>query len=138
MIQSQKLGSNDETVLRLLKSASRPLSAYDILERLHGTKIKAAVQVYRATEKLASLGLVHRLESLNAFVACHCEHSASAPGFMLCTCCGDVREFDAGRTVSAAARDARGFRIDAPSVELKGLCSHCQTENHTHAEGGAK
>jgi Fur family transcriptional regulator, zinc uptake regulator len=133
-----KLNTNDQTVLDLLKSAHRPLSAYDILDQLHGTKIRAAVQVYRATDKLAGLGLVHRLESLNAFVACHCEHRASAPGFMLCTCCGDVHEFDAGKTVSAAAREADGFRIDAPSVELKGLCQHCQTENHTHEQGGAK
>ncbi len=126
------LGQNEHAVLDVLKHQHRPLSAYDILERLHGTKVRAAVQVYRAMEKLSKLGLVHRLESLNAFVACDCVHNKSSPGFMLCTCCGDVREFDAGKTVSAARLQAKGFRIETPNVELKGLCSHCQVANHSH------
>jgi Fur family transcriptional regulator, zinc uptake regulator len=126
------LGPNEKAVLDVLKHQNKPLSAYDILDRLHGTKIRAAVQVYRATEKLSKLGLVHRLESLNAFVVCDCAHKTSSPGFMLCTCCGDVREFDAGKTVSAAKSEAKGFRIETPSVELKGLCSHCQVANHSH------
>jgi Fur family transcriptional regulator, zinc uptake regulator len=132
------VGPNEQAVLGLLRDVGKPLSAYDIVERLHGTRIRAAVQVYRATEKLAGLGLVHRLESLNAFVACDCAHGASAPGFMVCTCCGDVREFDAGRTVFAASQQADGFRIEAPNVELKGTCSHCQVDNHTHPQHGAK
>ncbi len=127
------IGPNEEAVLSVLKLQHRPLSAYDILGQLHGTKIRAAVQVYRATEKLTDLGLVHRLESLNAFVACDCAHGASAPGFMVCTCCGDVREFDAGKTVSAAQSQARGFKIEEPSVELKGLCTDCQIPNHAHS-----
>jgi Fur family transcriptional regulator, zinc uptake regulator len=126
------LGQNEKAVLDVLKHQHKPLSAYDILDRLHGTKIRAAVQVYRATEKLSKLGLVHRLESLNAFVACDCAHKTSSPGFMLCTCCGVVREFDAGKSVSAARSHAKGFRIETPNFELKGLCSHCQVANHSH------
>ncbi len=128
------LGFNEQAVLAVLKYQHKPMSAYDILDKLHGTKIRAAVQVYRATEKLSKLGLVHRLESLNAFVACDCAHRKSSPGFMLCTCCGDVREFDAGKSVSAARAQARGFRIETPNVELKGLCNHCQVANHSHEE----
>jgi Fur family transcriptional regulator, zinc uptake regulator len=123
---------NETTVLNALKQAAKPQSAYDILDRLHGTKIRAAVQVYRALEKLTEQGVVHRLESLNAFVACDCAHARSAPGFMLCTCCGDVQEFDAGKTVSAVQNRIKGFKIETPSLELKGLCANCQIENHSH------
>jgi Fur family zinc uptake transcriptional regulator len=130
--QDRALGPNEEAVLSVLKRQHKPLSAYDILDRLHGTKIRAAVQVYRATEKLCESGLVHRLESLNAFVACDCMHAASSAGFMLCTCCGEVREFDAGKTVSVAQTQDKEFKIQMPSVELKGLCKHCQSDNHTH------
>jgi Fur family transcriptional regulator, zinc uptake regulator len=126
--------SNEETVLSVLKQAHKPQSAYELLDRLHGTKIKAAVQVYRALEKLSGQGLVHRLDSLNAFVACDCEHVKSSPGFMLCTCCGDVREFDTGRTFQAMQNRIKDFKIEQPSLELKGLCANCQVENHTHKE----
>jgi Fur family zinc uptake transcriptional regulator len=126
------LGKNEKAVLECLRRQHKPLSAYDIVERLHGTHIRAAVQVYRATEKLSALGLVHRLESLNAFVACDCAHARSSPGFMLCTCCGAVKEFDAGKTVSAALAHVKGFKVETPNVELKGLCKHCQPAKHTH------
>jgi Fur family transcriptional regulator, zinc uptake regulator len=124
--------TNDQSVLAVLKRTPRPQSAYDILSQLQGTKIRAAVQVYRALEKLSRLGLVHRVESLNAFKACDCAHGKSAPGFMLCTCCGDVREFDAGKTVSSVQSKLKDFKIDTPGLELKGLCANCQVENHTH------
>ncbi len=123
---------NETSVLSVLRQSTKPQSAYDILDRLHGTKIRAAVQVYRALEKLTGQGVVHRLESLNAFVACDCAHSKSSPGFMLCTCCGDVREFDAGKTVSAVQSKNKDFKIEAPSLELKGLCANCQIEDHSH------
>jgi Fur family transcriptional regulator, zinc uptake regulator len=125
---------NEREVLDLLTRQQVPLSAYDILDHLRGTRLRAAVQVYRALEKLSGLGLVHRLESLNAYVACHCAHAETSPGFMLCTCCGGVREFDAGKSVSAVQNQVAGFKITSPSVELKGLCAHCQTKNHTHAK----
>jgi len=54
----------------LLKNNKVPLSAYDILDKLHDFGFRAPLQVYRALDKLIELGLVHRLETLNAFVAC--------------------------------------------------------------------
>jgi Fur family transcriptional regulator, zinc uptake regulator len=131
-MEEHDLGPNEKAVLAVLQSQSKPLSAYDILEHLHGTKIRAAVQVYRAVEKLSLAGFVHRLESLNAFVACDCAHGKSSPGFMLCTCCGDVEEFDAGKTVTAVQSKLKQFKIQHPSLELRGLCANCQTDGHTH------
>ena len=126
------LGPNESAVFAVLQHQHRPLSAYQILEHLHGTNIRAAVQVYRALEKLTLRGTVHRLESLSAFVACDCAHGASSPGFMLCTCCGDVREFDAGKTVSAVQNKLKDFKIETPGLELKGLCANCQATDHLH------
>jgi Fur family transcriptional regulator, zinc uptake regulator len=129
---SSVTGPNEQAVMSVVKNANKPLSAYEILDGLQGTNIRAAVQVYRSLEKLCKFGLVHRLESLNAFVVCQCAHELSSPGFLLCTCCGDVQEFDAGHALSAAKHEAHGFRVETPSVELKGLCQHCQFEGHTH------
>jgi hypothetical protein len=70
--------------------SERPLSAYTILDQLRDQGFRAPLQVYRALDKLVEFGLVHRLESLNAFVACRhpdCEdHETIA--FMICEKCG--------------------------------------------------
>jgi Fe2+ or Zn2+ uptake regulation protein len=63
----------DKAVLKALKGSEQPLSAYDILERVRGSGIRAPMQVYRSLERLAAFGHVHRIEGLNAFIACsHC------------------------------------------------------------------
>ncbi len=124
--------NNEDLVSAALATATKPLSAYDLLQALHGTTIKAAAQVYRALDRLMSEGKVHRIESLNAFVVCGCEHKRSSPGFMLCTCCGGVKEFDAGKTMKAVQGKLEGFKIETPRLEMKGLCANCQVEDHRH------
>ena len=64
------LTKNQTLVMGALSQAKGPLSAYTILDELRDDGFRAPLQVYRALEKLVELGLVHRLESLNAFVAC--------------------------------------------------------------------
>lgn len=132
------LTTNETEVLNALKNAPGPRSAYDILQDLKGSKLKAAVQVYRALEKLQKLGLTHRVESLNAFVVCDCKHKGNPAGFLVCTCCGSVKEFDAGKTVIAANRQFTDFRVQDVNMEVKGLCNHCQIEPHTHGAVGTR
>ena len=79
--------SNEEQVYDALRNAARSMSAYEILGALRDTNIKAAVQVYRALERLIAKNRVHRIESLNAFVACRCEAHSTLAGF-------DHGEFD--------------------------------------------
>src|SRR5690606_23348370 len=87
------LGDRERSVLAALEGGERPLSAYDILGRAPVETLKAPVQVYRALKKLERLGLVHRIEALNAFVACtHGRHRAHRPGFVICRACGSTRE----------------------------------------------
>ncbi|MGB2321810.1 MAG: Fur family transcriptional regulator, partial [Candidatus Puniceispirillaceae bacterium] len=71
-----KLTRNQTLVLEALASAGQPLGAYSLLDLLRDQGFKAPLQVYRALDQLISEGLVHRLESLNAWTAC-CEDQHS-------------------------------------------------------------
>jgi Fur family zinc uptake transcriptional regulator len=64
------LTKNQSLVMGALTNSDGPLSAYTILDQLRDHGFRAPLQVYRALDKLVEFGLVHRLESLNAFVAC--------------------------------------------------------------------
>jgi Fur family transcriptional regulator, zinc uptake regulator len=132
-----ELNRNDKKVLSALGRSEKPLSAYDILDRARSEALKAPVQVYRALEKLEGRGLVHRIEALNAFVACsehdeHCRahehrHAAHRPGFVICRACGSVREFEDAR-VAAIAEDAagEGFAVEFVALEVYGRCAPCR------------
>jgi Fur family zinc uptake transcriptional regulator len=130
----RQLSDNDRVVLGTLGRSDRPLSAYDILDRTEA--LKAPVQVYRALQKLESRGLVHRIEALNAFVACadeaHAhEHDHSQcghrPGFVICRACGAVREFE-DRRIAQVATAAAGadFSVELVSLEVYGRCAACR------------
>ena len=131
------LSTNDRKVLSALDRAARPLSAYDILDRARSDALKAPVQVYRALQKLEARGLVHRIEALNAFVACaeHMEdcgkrdhrHVEHQPGFVICRECGAVREFEDGRVARLAAVAAgEDFAVDLVALEIYGRCAECR------------
>lgn len=129
MTDAGDLTRNQTLVLERLASAAGPLSAYDILDRLKGEGIKAPLQVYRALDKLQEKGLAHRLESLNAFVACaepHC-HRAGIIAFAICEGCGHVAEFsdDVVRQRLTNWADTEGFVADRTTVEIRGNCAAC-------------
>jgi Fur family zinc uptake transcriptional regulator len=128
-VWADDLTRNQELVLGTLAHANGPLSAYDILDQLRGDGLRAPLQVYRALEKLTERGLTHRLESLNAFVCCadaHC-HETGTIAFAICEECGKVEEF-AERAVEQKLRGwskSSGFRPNAITIELRGLCKAC-------------
>lgn len=107
------------------------MGAYDVLyamERAHGRT--APPTVYRALTFLAQAGLVHRLESLNAFTLCrhgHDHHDAVL--FMLCDSCGAVREYDLGSALDVLERTAAdaGFHVSHGVIELHGACAACES-----------
>jgi Fur family zinc uptake transcriptional regulator len=119
----------DKAVLRVLKASGQPLSAYDILERVRNSGIRAPMQVYRSLDRLASFGVVHRIEALNAFVACSEDSHGHKPGFVICRNCGMVKEFEDGR-LNTIANHAAGkrFAIDEVSVEVLGHCGDCRNK----------
>ena len=123
------LTRNQGLVLGALTASRGPLSAYDILDTLRADGLRAPLQVYRALEKLVERGLAHRLESLNAFVACadeHC-HRAGLIAFAICGNCGKVDEFADPLIEERLGgwAGAQGFKIERTTMEIRGKCADC-------------
>ncbi len=117
-------------VLATLLASHHPLGAYEMMDRLaHDGTRPAPITVYRALEFLIANGLVHRIESRNAFVACVHNHAdGEFVVFFICERCGAVGESAAAGVVNAlrtASRDA-GFAPKTPVLEITGTCSHCR------------
>ncbi len=134
MSETQDLTRNQYLVLGALTGATGPLSAYGILDRVRGDGIKAPLQIYRALDKLVELGLAHRLESLNAFVACahaHEQHQGLA-AFAICEGCGRVDEFADDMIESRLADWSRttGFKAERTTIEIRGHCKNCVAAGH--------
>lgn len=126
------LTKNQELVFDALNRAQGPLSAYALLDQLREKGFRAPLQVYRALEKLQSAGLVHRLESLNAFVACahpH-DHDHGLMAFAICEGCGQVTEFSDAMIEERLGEWATktGFHADHTTIEIRGRCGSC----HAH------
>jgi Fur family zinc uptake transcriptional regulator len=89
----------------------------------------APITVYRALDFLMENGLVHRIESRNAYLACAHDHDAAAMvAFLICERCGSVGEIPAmpaAQNINTAAR-ATGFAPKLSVVEITGTCMHCQ------------
>ncbi|MCZ6764728.1 MAG: Fur family transcriptional regulator [Alphaproteobacteria bacterium] len=115
-------------VFELVHASHQPTGAYEILEALAAERGRTAPPtVYRALDFLSRLGLVHRIESLNAFVGCsHPGHEGPHP-FLICDNCGVAAEIDEtallGHLRSAAGR--LGFAIESLNVEATGRCPNC-------------
>ena len=116
-------------VLELLMDEPGPAKAYDLLPKLDTEKGQAKPPtIYRALDFLVRMGLAHRIESLNAFVACDVGACARSTIFLICEKCGGAEEFDAGHALvdltEAASKD--GFAIKRTMIEASGGCSTCQ------------
>jgi Fur family zinc uptake transcriptional regulator len=118
-------------VLEILLEAHRALGAYEILDRLRAEGLGSQPPVaYRALDFLARHGFVHKIERLNAFVACAHPDERHAPAFMICRSCNAVAEARAEPAKGGLGRAAReaGFRIERTVVEAEGLCPNCRDE----------
>ncbi|MEI9906383.1 MAG: hypothetical protein WDN06_22600 [Asticcacaulis sp.] len=74
------------------------------------------------------MGLIHRIESLNAFVACDTRDHAHTAGFLLCECCGQSQEIALPDIAAIEAGAAKtGFRVQHVTLEARGLCADCAT-----------
>ena len=116
-------------VLELVWQSHRPALAYDLLDRLRDERGRVAPPtVYRALEFLMQQGLVHRLESLNAFVGCAMPEREHAGQFLICERCHTVAEMndpEIGTLIARRAR-ARGYEPRRQTVEVRGRCRGCR------------
>jgi Fur family transcriptional regulator, zinc uptake regulator len=127
--RGQRLTPIRRQVLDALLGSHKPLGAYEIMEQA-GRPRPAPITIYRALDFLMTQGLVHRIASRNAFLACVNNHSSEAlVAFLICENCGAVGEA-AGAAISqalgTAARQA-GFTPKMSVVEISGLCGHCRS-----------
>lgn len=116
-------------VLREVWSSHEATKAYDLIERLsrQGEQVKPPT-VYRALDFLLEHGLIHRIESLNAFVGCEHPQEAHQAILMICDRCGDIREDDNAEVQAALKKLAgeAGFAPRSAVIELRGLCRNCR------------
>ncbi len=115
-------------VLEMLLQEHRALGAYAILDRLRDEGFGSQPPVaYRALDFLVQNGFVHKVERLNAFVACSHPGATHSPAFMICRKCDAVAEAQSAPAKGAlgAAARAAGFEIERTVVEAEGICPDC-------------
>ncbi len=117
-------------VLAALRRQAKPLSAYEILARLNRRNGKLAPPtIYRALSSLIEQGRVHRIESINAFVACQNVGHAHASVLSICDDCGAVEEHhdDALLNSLSTLTGRSGFHPSHHIIEVHGRCTDCGT-----------
>ena len=122
-----RLTKTRKQILEMLWQSHQPRKAYDLLSEL--TRLDPTAKpptVYRALDFLLELGLVHKVESLNAFIGCAGRH---AHQYLVCQKCHDVKDIgDDGLTNLVQAKAAqKGFQVTTAVIEIKGLCANCHS-----------
>lgn len=112
-------------VLEILLESHAAMGAYEVLDRLAAEGMGSKPPVaYRALNFLVENGFAHRVERLNAYIACGHPGQTHAPAFLICRACGHVAEAEAPGPIAGAA----GFAVETTVVEAEGLCPACQKD----------
>lgn len=124
-----KRGEETRTeIMAVLRRSSRPLSAYDVLAELRDSNPKIGPPtVYRALATLGDRGHVHRIESLNAYVACECVPHECDTILSICNDCGNVEENVSPELLKQllSVIDKSGFAPKRHVIEVHGVCASC-------------
>lgn len=125
--RKQRLTPRRRQVLEILLSSHQPLGAYDILAAINrdGEDVAPTI-VYRALEFLLQAGLIHRIESRNAFVSCSHPENCAAAQFLICQDCERVAELAGDAAGLLAGAQDLGFSVDRSVIEITGRCAQCQ------------
>ena len=121
--------SSPELVLKVLQANSKPLSAYEILEKVKDFGIKSPPIIYRALDALMEIGKVHKINELNNFIACDCEedHQHLLSILTICQNCNEVREIHDPATIDYLLK-LRSLNIHLANkavIELPVMCQNC-------------
>ena len=126
--RGSKLTGQRREILSSVAQSHSAVGAYDIIERMaeHGPR-PAPITVYRALDFLLAHGLVHKIESRNAFVACSHSHEGRPAALLICENCGTVSELDAPEVFERIAEKAkaRKFSPAHTMIEMSGTCGSC-------------
>lgn len=125
-----RMTPNRQKVLMLLQESERPLSAYELLDKLRADGVSwQPPTAYRALDYLVAQGLAHYLQSIQKYVVCPhqgCEHFSQ---LLICVKCGQVQEVTIADELLALLQSqaaTQQFLLSPQFLELKGLCQHCQ------------
>ncbi len=116
-------------VLEILWRSHDPIGAYELLDRLKGEGRRAAPPtVYRALQFLSDAGLIHRIESLNAYVGCPNPETRHDAQHLICGTCGGVAEIEVAGITAAITAEAGvlDFTVSRQTVEIIGFCARCR------------
>jgi Fur family zinc uptake transcriptional regulator len=123
-------------VLKLIWESHQAVKAYELLDRLKPLKQEAKpATIYRALDFLIEQGLIHRIESLNAFIGCHYSGQQHEQLLLICKECHEVEERSAPAVMDALSSeiDQAGFIAHSKAIEIHGVCTKCSKE--TDAQG---
>jgi Fur family zinc uptake transcriptional regulator len=116
-------------VLEILLQEHRAIGAYEILDVLRTEGLGSQPPVaYRALDFLVTHGFAHKIEKLNAFVACAHPGEKHAPAFLICRDCNGVAEAEGTAVALNESARQSGFAIEHTVIEFEGLCPKCQHE----------
>ncbi|SEO71986.1 Fur family transcriptional regulator [Aquisalimonas asiatica] len=121
-------------VLELIWRRHEPMKAYDLLDMLRAERRSAAPPtVYRALDFLLEEGLIHRIESLNAYVGCGDPHRPHVGQFLICQRCNAVAELNDGDVYQVLTSKAEelGFQVNSQTIEINGFCPACRDAHRT-------
>ena len=130
--QGARLTPLRRQVLTLVWNAHTPVKAYDLLNQLKPAHPNAApTTIYRALDFLLELRLIHRLQSLNAFIGCGLAGDRHQGQFLICRVCGGVAELPVSQRNNQIDKRAQqlGFLIEQETIEITGVCLSCQHSN---------
>ena len=116
-------------VLELISESHKAVKAYELLDRLKPLQQAAKpATIYRALDFLIEQGLIHRVESLNAFVGCSCSGHQHEQLLLICKHCQEVEERSAKEVMSALSYEIKqaGFIVYSKAIEVHGVCATCQ------------
>lgn len=116
-------------VLELIWESHKAVKAYELLDRLKPLQQAAKpATIYRALDFLIEQGLIHRVESLNAFVGCRCSGHQHEQLLLICKHCLEVEERSAKEVMLALSQEINlaGFIVHSKAMEIHGICALCQ------------
>jgi len=116
-------------VLELIWESHRAVKAYDLLDQIKPLQQSAKpATIYRALDFLLEQGLIHRVESLNAFIGCSCSERQHELLLLICLQCHEVEERPGLLVMAAVAREVEqaGFTVHRKAIEIQGICHHCK------------
>lgn len=124
--RGERLNDPGRRVLKTLLASAAPLKAYDLTHALAtGGRSAAPPTIYRALKFLIGMGLAHRIESLNAFVACRFPNEPHLAGFKVCDRCGAAEEFRLDEAEDQVPQHGAWRLV----CEVLALCAACEAES---------